>query len=210
MGHNLLGSNPGCLDLRLTRAFGFAIMHKTVSPAQLVAISFLISLLGAECALRGFGNLRTMSEVAGLGYGSRYDIEWDSYYRMHPPLTTYHNLTGDFDYIHRTNKLGFVGPVTEERKSGFRIAVLGDSFTEGVGAMSPDSSYPALLDGLLQSRYPHLRPEVFNFGIGGSDVVFETRYLLDSISQFLPDLVIMTYNCSDITDIALLGGEERF
>ena len=181
-----------------------------LSPIRLVVLSCVFSLVLAEVVLRLLGTQRTFAEVSGHNYQLYFDKNWETHYRKHDASTVQHHTNLDFAYNIVVNKHGFVGAAPAERKTRFRIAVLGDSFTEGVGALSPDSSYPALLENLLASEYPNLNAEVLNFGVGGSDVVFETRYLIDSMAQFAPDLVIMTYNNSDLTDIVQMGGEERF
>jgi lysophospholipase L1-like esterase len=181
-----------------------------LSPIRLVVLSCVFSLVLAEVVLRLLGTQLTFVEENGNGYQSSFGITSDSHYCIYEPYLNHRHTNQDFSFAISANKHGFVGSTPTEKKTRFRIAVLGDSFTEGVGALSPDSSYPALLEGILATQYPNLNAEVLNFGVGGSDVVFETRYLIDSMAQFAPDLVLMTYNNSDLTDIIQWGGVERF
>jgi hypothetical protein len=157
-----------------------------LSPIRLVVLSCVFSLVLAEVVLRLLGTQRTFVEEKGNGYQSSFGITADSHYCIYEPYLNHRHTNQDFSYAISANKHGFVGATTTEKKTRFRIAVLGDSFTEGVGALSPDSSYPALLENLLAAQYPNLNAEVLNFGVGGSDVVFETRYLIDSMAQFAP------------------------
>jgi hypothetical protein len=52
--------------------------------------------------------------------------------------------------------------------------------------------------------------EVYNAGVSGSDPVFEYRLFIDKLTQYQPDLLILTVNASDISDIKIRGGFERF
>jgi lysophospholipase L1-like esterase len=92
--------------------------------------------------------------------------------------------------------------------TSFVVMAIGDSFTEGFGTPS-DSTWINLLADRLKEDIPNILP--VNAGIAGSDVIFESyklRYLLYDIYQ--PDLVILTINESDIQDIIVRGGKERF
>lgn len=179
-------------------------------PYLLFATSFALSLLVAEVVVRSTGSAKTFSEKAGAGWSHNFGYDTDSHYHLHPRSSSYHNSNPEFDYLHTTNALGYVGPLPETEKKGKRIVFIGDSFTEGVGALSPDSSCPKLLQDILRRQYPDVGVEVLNFGVGGNDVVFAAKYLEDSTARFQPDLVIMMYNNSDVFDIIQRGGWERF
>lgn len=179
-------------------------------PYLLFAVSFGLSLLVAEVVVRSLGNVKTFSERAGAGWSHNYSHETDSHYHLHPRSSAYHNSNSEFSYLHTTNALGCVGPMPETEKKGKRIVFFGDSFTEGVGAASPDSSCPKLLEDILSRQYPDEIIEVLNFGVGGNDVVFAAKYLMDSTARFQPDLVIMMFNNTDVFDIIQRGGWERF
>jgi lysophospholipase L1-like esterase len=179
-------------------------------PTTVLFISIGLSLIIAEMALRASGVMRTRSEMAGIGWSVEYGCHPDNLYRIYPPNYSFRNSNPDFDFEHTTNALGFVGPMPDKVKQGRRIIFFGDSFAEGVGAASPDSSCPKLLQGILGMRYSDTHTEVLNFGVGGSDVIYATKYLRDSTARFSPDLVILMYNNSDVFDIIQRGGKERF
>lgn len=187
---------------------GLSYILQRSSSILLISVGF--SLLTAEISIRALGDMRTFSEIAGNEYSSSFGHDNDHHYRLHRPNYSYRNSTPDFDFEHTTNSLGFVGPMPEKEKRGRRIVFFGDSFAEGVGASSPDSSSPKLLQDILGVRYPKTHTEVLNFGIGGSDVVFATKYMQDSTPRFAPDLVILMYNNSDVFDLIQRGGKERF
>jgi len=154
--------------------------------------------------------MRTFAEIEGKSWNSNYGATVDQYYHLLPRSTFYYNSNPEFSYKHVVNALGFVAPMPGEEKIGKRIVFLGDSFAEGVGAASPDSSCPKLLQDLLNRQFGSESTEVLNFGVGGSDVVFTTKYLEDSTARFSPDLVIMMFNNTDIYDLVQRGGRERF
>jgi lysophospholipase L1-like esterase len=172
-------------------------------------MALFLSLAVAEGLLRLLGVAATQSEQQGQPYYSLYDQTIGNHYRLLRCNTDYRNTTPDFDYLHRINRYGFVGEAPAMVAPRSRSMVFGDSFTEGVGAQSPDSSFPALLHDRLHVRWPD-SVEVVNFGNGGSDVVFAVRYLLDSALRFAPARVVMSLNATDWNDIIQWGGEERF
>lgn len=93
--------------------------------------------------------------------------------------------------------------------NGPAILTLGDSFTWGMGA-AEGKSWPQQLEGILVSKgFGDIR--VCNGGVQGSDPV----YMLDALksvyeSRFSPDLIILAINPSDIMDIVVRGGMDRY
>lgn len=84
-----------------------------------------------------------------------------------------------------------------------RIACLGDSFTEGLGA-TPDSTYEKIWQSLDTCI------EVMNCGIRGSDPCYEFMLLQQRIFKYEPEVVVMSVNNSDLSDLMDRGGFERF
>lgn len=118
--------------------------------------------------------------------------------------------TSEFEYEYQINGLG-----VRENKDSFllhgdsvlRILTLGDSFTEGVGA-DYLYSWPRALEGYLNRS--GIRTEVFNAGVSGSDIWYSYVHLKDILCKLKPNLVIVCFNISDVTDYVLRGGMERF
>lgn len=86
--------------------------------------------------------------------------------------------------------------------------MLGDSFTEGVGAPS-DSCYPRQLENLFGAAHDS-SVQVINGGVCGSDLFFEYKLLLAFLPKYQPDVVIVTCNSSDVNEYITRGGFERF
>jgi lysophospholipase L1-like esterase len=88
----------------------------------------------------------------------------------------------------RFNSLHFRDAEFGPRRGGVRrIAVLGDSFTEGQGVREPDT-YPRRLEALLNAAEPG-RWEVLNWGRRGAD--FPRLYdTFEQLLEFDPDVVV--------------------
>jgi len=177
---------------------------------KILLATILVIIVALELALRCMGVADTFAEKSGLPDNSLFDQQISNPYRLIRFNENYTNQTGDFSYKHFIGSHGFIGESPGSKVSRYRIVVFGDSFTEGVGAFSPDSSFPALLQNVLNVNSDTGKYEVLNFGNAGSDVVFEAKYLTDSTLRFHPDVVIMTFNNTDISDIIQWGGTERF
>jgi len=115
----------------------------------------------------------------------------------------------EFSHYRKTNHLGLCDRDYAQHKSDtvFRIIVFGDSFTEGVG-VTADKTWVKLLEGKLNAE--GLKYEVFNAGISGSDPFFGFYLLKNELISYKPDMVLLAVNPSDINDIIVRGGFERF
>ena len=130
--------------------------------------------------------------------------------RTNRPNATIYKNRPEFSYEHRYNSLGLRDEEHDwGRIDSSRVVIgIGDSFAEGVGAPQ-DSTWTALLGALLQHAWPNAL--AINAGISGSDVFFG-HYLLQHalIDHYHPDVVVLGINSSDIHDVMIRGGEERF
>lgn len=155
----------------------------------------------------GFFNYVSSFETKREGYRDPY-IE--RYYVHRPNSDCTINLT-EFDYALKTNSLGLRNDEISERKdtNEFRIICLGDSFTEGFGT-DADSTWPRILEKELSKKIKNKKINIINAGTAGSDVVFEYTFLTEKLLKYSPDMVINALNTSDISDIAVRGGFERF
>ena len=77
------------------------------------------------------------------------------------------------------------------------IVALGSSSTAGTGASSPDHSYPAQLQSLLERRFPAASVRVVNRGIGGETVAANLVRLDRDVLALQPDLVIWQVGTND-------------
>ncbi|MES2622691.1 MAG: hypothetical protein V4615_17715 [Bacteroidota bacterium] len=167
--------------------------------------SLSISFAVAEIICRVKGNYLSYNERTGAGaYTSPFEPtdrgHTHRYKAFEKQLVTRNEFTDSWTANEDGLKDQNISPI----KRGKRILVIGDSFTEGVGA-PPESSYPRILQTLLDSNV-----QVINAGIGGSDIFFEYKLLQAVHAKYKPDAVIVTCNPSDIVEYMVRDGFERF
>ena len=181
---------------------------------------FMIGVLVIELFLRyaistyttylekdGFFNYVSLFETKREGDRDPY-IE--RYYVHKPNSDCTINLT-EFDYSLKTNSLGLRNEEISEKKdtNEFRIICIGDSFTEGF-ATDEEYCWPRILERELSKKIKTKKINVINAGAAGSDVIFEYTLLTEKLLKYSPDMVISALNTSDISDMAVRGGFERF
>ena len=84
--------------------------------------------------------------------------------------------------MHVAARIDQGGPLT--------IVAIGSSSTAGIGATSPDRSYPSRLEAELQQRFPAIEIRVLNRGKGGEDAPEEVARLSADVVALHPDLAI--------------------
>jgi len=117
----------------------------------------------------------------------------------------------EFKYFRQYNSLGFADAEPAELAACPRVVIgLGDSFTEGFGTHQ-DSTWLKCMEYNLNSTLKSDETVcTFNGGIGGSDVVYEYMVFKEMLLPLCPQLVLLAINPSDIGDIMVRGGLERF
>ena len=96
------------------------------------------------------------------------------------------------------NEYGYIGPTYHPPKPAntLRIALLGDSYTEGL-YMSEERHFRALLEEALQRQYPQKDIQLLNFGRSGFDLSDMYAYEKNFVAQFHPDIVLYLINPFD-------------
>jgi GDSL-like Lipase/Acylhydrolase family len=151
-------------------------------------IATLVALAAAEIGLRLFaGGL--LAETGRRDTGSPY-----AFYRYDAALG-WSNIPGargrltrsEFSHEVRINSHGLRGPETSrEKPHGVRrVAVLGDSYTWGVGASETE-----LFTSLVEKRLPGT--QVLNFGVSGYSPV-QHHLLTEKVLSFDPDVVVIVF-----------------
>ncbi|MBK8672737.1 MAG: SGNH/GDSL hydrolase family protein [Bacteroidetes bacterium] len=118
------------------------------------------------------------------------------------------NKNSEFTTNYKANNEGFRNSNFDTLKNKYRIITIGDSFTEGIGATN-DSTWQKQLNKIINQN-SKLSNEIYNAGILGSDPIFEYLLLKTRLIKYKPDLVILTINDSDIYDIEVRGGFNRY
>lgn len=171
----------------------------------------VVFVIAAEILLRITCSYCTWTEKSGEGFVSPYGREEPSWYHVRDPdtVTTLH--LPEFDYEIRTNSLGFrdIEHPLEKPENEFRILAIGDSFTEGWGARF-EFTWLNDLRRALDEKFTGVTFRTMCAGSSGSDPFFGYRNLEDRLLPYRPDLVLLVVNDTDILDVVVRGGHERF
>ena len=109
-------------------------------------------------------------------------------------------ITGEYKVSIRTNSHGMPGKECSIAKPEdvYRIALLGDSFVEGF-TNNEEYSISTLLEELL-NQSPTQEYEVLNFGCSTFSPSLEYYLLINLIHKFQPNMVILLFHITDVTD----------
>lgn len=179
---------------------------------RLFVVTSGLLLVGLEIFLRfGLGTYATYLESNDGGpYRSlRRDTAGSRIHAFTPHSDR--RLTREYRYFRRVNSLGLCEREINTPKPAdeHRILALGDSFTEGVGAPY-EATWVRVMEKELARLVPDRTVTAINAGIAGSDPFFEYVLLSDRLLSLKPDLVIVALNNSDVDEVILRGGMERF
>ncbi len=178
----------------------------------LLITSLWISLLIVDFFLRfATKKYKTYYETNFSSYQSIYEDTGQGWFYTMPPNADISQKQAEFIRSRKTNSLGLPDKEFKVGKGNneYRIIALGDSFTEGLGTLY-DRTWVKNVERILSEKYPDKLITTFNCGVAGSDVFFEEILLKEKLLKYKPDLVIVNLNNSDITDIIIRGGMERF
>lgn len=117
---------------------------------------------------------------------------------MYVPNSSFVAGFGVVPYTVTTNSLGLRCEEVPAKKNRLRIAMLGDSVTDGLFANNSET-YPALLEKDLHERGHNT--EVINGARGAGSIDKEFAILREVIGPLSPDLVVLTFVTNDIRDI---------
>jgi lysophospholipase L1-like esterase len=182
------------------------------STLAVVAITLFVFGIGAEILLRSRCSFCTWTEKNGGSYQSPYQEPTDSnWYWLRAPNQVTSYKQPEFDDEIRTNSLGIrdIEHSFDKATNEFRIIGIGDSFTEGQG-VAYGNTYLKALERNLNAAVAGVDFTVINAGVAGSDPFYGYKLLKDKLLKFKPDLVTLTLNSSDVGDIMVRGGNERF
>jgi acyl-CoA thioesterase I len=96
-----------------------------------------------------------------------------------------------------------------EKHEPLTIVAMGSSSTQGVGASTPEMSYPSRLEQELKERFPAAEIRVLNRGVGGQDVGEEILRLGKDVIAEHPDLVIWQVGTNAVLRRDDLGADQR-
>jgi len=201
-----------------------AASKSSKSNYKLFIAILILSLFASELILKYVVkmNLSYLERNGGFYYNSMYKRRpWDNFklkyfqkeediqVATHPHGLSGINTTSEYSYKHTYNSLGLRDVEPKANDSLYTIIGLGDSFTEGVGS-SQDSTWLKLFEMNLIRSGMGSNSQCINAGIGASDPVSELLLFKRKLTKFRPKMVIVCINNTDVTDIIVRGGKERF
>ncbi len=188
--------------LLLIAAFKAKRSSSFLSSIYLLAASLVASLgfaVGVVAYLEKSAALASFPpapEILSQRFSNPHVLLKDSILYVAPPGEKYRTFGHQFT----TNRYGFrereFSP--EKPDSVFRILVLGDSLTFGVGVDS-DHRYTNLLEEMLNLKLKPKKYEVLNFGMGGYATDQERDLLTSLLKKIQCDLVIVGFFWNDVT-----------
>lgn len=115
----------------------------------------------------------------------------------------------EFTYEHEYNNEGIRDDDMSRLRGDneVRILCLGDSYTEGVGAPQ-DSTWVQLLENQFTRDNPDKNINCINAGIAGADPIY-SYYLMQTLMGYQPDLVLLSINNTEVSEIIRRGGFNR-
>lgn len=185
----------------------------SIAPVTLAVVTSTVMLILLELFLRfGAGTYANYAEQNGSRlYRSIYAYDNPTWFHLYDPTTTNTSVKTEFTKTREINSIGLAErevPVSKP-EGEYRVIALGDSFTEGVGA-SYDESWVKVFERHAPTLSDRRTVRTLNAGISGSDIFFEYVLLRDRPAHYRPDMVIVDLNNSDVTDLIMRGGMERF
>jgi hypothetical protein len=120
---------------------------------RVLLVTTTLLLFGVELFLRfGLARYATYSESNHGRYESIYKPWHVAWFHVYPALKSVDLRKTEFTHFRTINSLGLTGPepVLAKARGEYRILVLGDSFTEGVGAPA-DSTWARVVERALSA-----------------------------------------------------------
>lgn len=165
-------------------------IKSVLEKSTLLLTSILMSFLLMELAVRLF-NLAP-SVITRLGPFRIVDN----------PNIVYEFMPGSYIDGSRINHQGFKDAdfIKEKPKNVIRIAMLGDSITQGMGVVlgkTFSDRLKELLNEEAKSANSNIRYEVMNFGVGGYNLGAEVEVLKTKALEYRPDIVVLNFFHND-------------
>jgi len=170
-----------------------------------IFLSLIFSLFVSEFSIRILGIVETYSEKNFDKYISPFFVPPLPYQQMREHRSVDFNLPpiqlNSFSIRDQNYSI--------KKKDELRILLLGDSFTFGIGA-NDDKTLSVQLLSLLKKDFPKKNISIINGGVPGEDIISAIHFFNHRLFVYNPDLIFYILNSSDIYDVSLKGGPERY
>ncbi|MGL5034785.1 MAG: SGNH/GDSL hydrolase family protein, partial [Microcystaceae cyanobacterium] len=130
--------------------------------------------------------------IMGISYPSFYQVDRDRGHALIPNYSAQWTHEGN-GYV-AINKDGLRDHDHELTKSPetYRIAVIGDSFSEAIQVNAEDTFWAAIERDLAKCpRFQNKKVEVINFGVGDYGTAQELMTIKNQVWKYQPDLVLL-------------------
>lgn len=164
---------------------------KNIKGLSLLLLIIFISIITIEFLYRFylFGwdsiSIKKMNSVHAIGVSRLIKASNDSeiIYELKPNINTYFKLKQ-----YTTNSYGLRDKeyTIEKPENIFRVAVIGDSYTQGSG-VSINNTYHSILEGWYNNEQNDLTYQFINFGVGGYSLRQYLRVVTLKANHFNPD-----------------------
>lgn len=129
-------------------------------------------------------------------------LDSETVYSLIPNKLT-HLKYDNYDYIVKTNSIGFASPeidLTKKNENEVRIMIVGDAFSMPEG-MEYEFSYPSLLEKKLRNEFSEKSIHVINAGVTGYGPIEEQAQLKKYIDLIRPDIIINELFINEFSEI---------
>jgi len=182
-----------------------AIFYRKMAVNQLFNISYGILIILLVYFFETQLREKKPIEVGRWGEYPALQQDNRTVYSLIPNKTT-HLKYNNYDYILKTNSMGFHSPeidLSQKKDTNvFRIFIVGDAFSMPEG-VAYDSSYPRLLEQNLNNRFVNKSFQVVNGGVTGygpNEMLLQLKAYTDTIK---PDLIINQIFVNEFAEINL-------
>jgi hypothetical protein len=159
-------------------------MKRAALRIALVLFGLIAGLLMGELVLRAYGISYALYSIPDPHAG----------WRLQPGFSYWHSKEGAAQV--QVNRYGFrdVDHSIAKPSGTYRIAVLGDSFTEAAQVPAELAFWSRLAEELRGcDSFAGRRIEVLNFGVSGYGTAQQLQVLRHHVWQFQPDLVLLAF-----------------
>lgn len=185
----------------------FRVFKLVVKPIVVLILSFIV-ITGALIGIEQFLRINKPFETGQWGEFPALRMDTKTVYSLIPNKTT-HLKYNNYDYILKTNSMGFASPEIDLKKDDpkiFRILIVGDAFSMPEG-MNYSSSFPYLLESELKKTTNNRIIQVVNGGVTGygpNEMLAQIKYYIDTIK---PDLIINEFFINEFEEINLSSND---
>jgi hypothetical protein len=192
--------------LILSRRRAAAFLSKHRKGLIVSTVTLFVSLVAAEVGLR----IRFPS--SGLSTISPFGRTDPQFHHIYPPHGRFYGgfFEGSGAVAYETNEDGLRTPYAREEflKHNIRVAVLGDSYTFGMGVHGEDT-FCSVMERTLRNQLGSDQVAVLNAGVVSSSPLLEGVLFRRVVRHYKPQLTLLFVDGTDIGDDYKYGKEVR-